>query len=389
MEDDEENDKGTPSDWKAQLDAIINTDGQRNNFCADCFVNASDSNWGVWNHGIFVCIKCAGVHRQIGVHISKVKSTEFDKWRRFELKHVQPIGNVTANKTLERRKPCWFINPSECDGVEEVRKYYIQQKYEFKLFETDGKDDVAIHEMPQKVRIGTFLYENNKKKVYLQLLGRTLYHLKSGNDSYPQQTFDVANDIEVAIAYSDSVYTDFVLNIYSDNDSDSLFRIRPIEQNNALYLMEWVHAIRRAKLYYKYLDSHNEQKTSNEPNTPFTEITIKQLERATVLAIASKKGGGANAWRKRWWILLNDILYYFKDDFRRNKKAKGIGIPQGHIALSKADIIWDYDRTRTGKQHAFMICTPHRTFYVQPQRQNKDVFFRSCSACCTKYANPK
>ena len=99
------------------------------------------------------------------------------------------------------------------------------------------------------------------------------------------------------------------------------------------------------------------------------QITIKDLEQGTVLGIASKKGGGARSWRKRWWVLIDANLYYFKDDFRNNKKANGIGIPQGHISLYNADIIWDQDRSRTGKQNALLIVTKQRTFYVQPQQQ--------------------
>ena len=62
-------------------------------------------------------------------------------------------------------------------------------------------------------------------------------------------------------------------------------------------------------------------------------------------------------------------MYYFKEDFRTNKKSKGIGIPQGNVSLYDADIIWDVDRIRTGKHDALMICTPKRTFYIQPQQQ--------------------
>lgn len=36
--------------------------------------------WASWNLGIFVCIRCAGIHRNLGVHISKVKSVNLDQW---------------------------------------------------------------------------------------------------------------------------------------------------------------------------------------------------------------------------------------------------------------------------------------------------------------------
>ncbi len=36
--------------------------------------------WASWNLGIFVCIRCAGIHRNLGVHISKVRSVNLDSW---------------------------------------------------------------------------------------------------------------------------------------------------------------------------------------------------------------------------------------------------------------------------------------------------------------------
>lgn len=38
-----------------------------------------DPSWGVVNKGIMVCIECSGVHRSMGVHISKVRSVELDQ----------------------------------------------------------------------------------------------------------------------------------------------------------------------------------------------------------------------------------------------------------------------------------------------------------------------
>lgn len=36
--------------------------------------------WASWNLGIFLCIRCAGIHRNLGVHISRVKSVNLDSW---------------------------------------------------------------------------------------------------------------------------------------------------------------------------------------------------------------------------------------------------------------------------------------------------------------------
>ena len=48
-----------------------------NKVCADCC--ARDPEWGVINLGIMVCIKCSGVHRSFGTHLSKVRSIGLDE----------------------------------------------------------------------------------------------------------------------------------------------------------------------------------------------------------------------------------------------------------------------------------------------------------------------
>lgn len=42
-----------------------------NDKCADC--GAAEPDWASLNLGVLVCIECSGVHRNLGVHISKVK----------------------------------------------------------------------------------------------------------------------------------------------------------------------------------------------------------------------------------------------------------------------------------------------------------------------------
>ncbi|XP_050538039.1 centaurin-gamma-1A isoform X2 [Daktulosphaira vitifoliae] len=102
-----------------------------NGQCADC--SAPNPDWASLNLGILMCIECSGIHRNLGSHVSKVRSLDLDGWPPSNLKVMMAIGNDMANSVWEgnvrpnRTKP----NPN---SSREEKEQWIRNKYENKEF---------------------------------------------------------------------------------------------------------------------------------------------------------------------------------------------------------------------------------------------------------------
>ncbi len=99
-----------------------------NRYCADC--KRPSPTWASLNLGVFVCIKCSGCHREIGVHITKIKSVELDLWPSKALTDFSKINNEIANAYWEydlKNYDYQRIRDNEIRLIE-----FIRDKYEFK-----------------------------------------------------------------------------------------------------------------------------------------------------------------------------------------------------------------------------------------------------------------
>ncbi|XP_038253117.1 stromal membrane-associated protein 1 isoform X1 [Dermochelys coriacea] len=99
-----------------------------NKYCADC--EAKGPRWASWNTGVFICIRCAGIHRNLGVHISRVKSVNLDQWTPEQIQCMQDMGNTKARMLYEANLPENFRRPQTDQAVE----FFIRDKYEKKKY---------------------------------------------------------------------------------------------------------------------------------------------------------------------------------------------------------------------------------------------------------------
>ncbi|XP_041635468.1 arf-GAP with SH3 domain, ANK repeat and PH domain-containing protein 2 isoform X2 [Cheilinus undulatus] len=98
-----------------------------NNSCCDC--GAPDPGWLSTNLGILTCIECSGIHREMGVHVSRIKSLSLDSLGTSDLLLARNVGNSGFNEILEANLLSPSMKPSQHSHMGE-RKDFILSKYQ-------------------------------------------------------------------------------------------------------------------------------------------------------------------------------------------------------------------------------------------------------------------
>lgn len=104
-----------------------------NDTCADC--GAQQPKWASINLGITLCIECAGIHRSLGVHLSKVRSLTLDTevWSPEIVQLMLSLGNTSVNAAYMASYRDQ-VPQIDADSCREDRENWIKSKYLLKLF---------------------------------------------------------------------------------------------------------------------------------------------------------------------------------------------------------------------------------------------------------------
>ena len=100
-----------------------------NKLCQECHCRGPHT-WASWNLGVFFCIRCAGIHRKLGVHLSKVKSCTLDQWQSHQVDSIISKGNKQSWLYYEYDLPKGHVRPNDTSSLE----VFIRNKYERKLY---------------------------------------------------------------------------------------------------------------------------------------------------------------------------------------------------------------------------------------------------------------
>ncbi|XP_016665744.1 ADP-ribosylation factor GTPase-activating protein AGD2 isoform X5 [Gossypium hirsutum] len=146
-----------------------------NDVCAEC--NAHEPDWASLNLGILLCIECSGVHRNLGVHISKVRSLTLDVkvWEPSIVELFRTLGNAYCNSIWEgsllkneRVDESNAINtsitkPCPKDAICDKEKY-INAKYVNKLLVS--RDPMQLGVSQNSINIWQAVKADNIREVY-------------------------------------------------------------------------------------------------------------------------------------------------------------------------------------------------------------------------------
>lgn len=140
-----------------EVKSLLEVEG--NNECFDCgiwdiYLGKPNPQWVSINNAIFVCLECAGKHRNLGVQISYIKSLTIDQWyyllkyiSLFNLRQQNEIDLLkkTGNKSFKK-----FLNEYNIPKNSKFElKYKIKASdYYRKMIMKLNKNENIIEEKP-------------------------------------------------------------------------------------------------------------------------------------------------------------------------------------------------------------------------------------------------
>ena len=197
-----------------------------NSTCCDC--GMEKPKWASLNNGVFLCLKCAGIHRSLGVDISTIRSLQIDSWTDKQILYLTNGGNnklkqiwekygIDSNSSVESKyksKACDYYRKYLKNLVEKISDKDYQQIELIKQSSEEGKELMEMKKGKEDVNnmniIGDF-NEPKKEEGFFSVVGSFFNTVK-------KSASDAANKISKEI---DELKIKDKLKVASDKISDN------------------------------------------------------------------------------------------------------------------------------------------------------------------------
>ncbi|XP_063682388.1 arf-GAP with dual PH domain-containing protein 1-like isoform X2 [Bolinopsis microptera] len=309
-----------------------------NSCCVDC--GALDCSWASTTLGCFVCIRCSGIHRNLGVHISRIKSVQLDRWTDSDCLNLERYGNIKVANTYGINKPEIYRHPNK-DSSRMLIEHWIRAKYEWKEFHVET---VQVPVYLKGVKSGTLLKKGKKRGCWLQRhfmldrLDNTLSYYDTANSSGQNLLGQInLKNCYVLLTNDKIVEKPNCLHILftKGNSMRSIY----VCANSVREIIEWYYAIRSFQTQLGY--------ARNCVDTAYESYLLKT------------PAEGKGSWKRRWCILVAGSILYYKnimDPF-----------PKGEVKISKDDKCEKLHNlpkhVKSGPDYVFTLSTKNRTYY--------------------------
>ena len=170
---------------------ILSLPGNSN--CCDC--NAEKPKWASLNNGVFLCLKCAGIHRSLGSEITSIRSLQIDSWTDNQILYLSKGGNNKFKQNLSeynippnlqidlkyKSKAADYYRKLLKNEVEKIsnKKYYKETEIIKPKLE-EGKEIIELKK-DQKVsnlHLNENVNEEKKEEGFLGVFGSFLNNVK-------------------------------------------------------------------------------------------------------------------------------------------------------------------------------------------------------------------
>ena len=170
---------------------ILSLPGNSN--CCDC--NAEKPKWASLNNGVFLCLKCAGIHRSLGSEVTLIRSLQIDSWTDNQILYLSKGGNNKFKQNLSeysippnlqidlkyKSKAADYYRKLLKNEVEKIsnQKYYKETEIIKPKLE-EGKEIIELKK-DQKVNnlnLNENVNEEKKEEGFLGVFGSFLNNVK-------------------------------------------------------------------------------------------------------------------------------------------------------------------------------------------------------------------